>query len=333
MSVGEFVGKSAVVTGGATGIGFATAKLLAERGAGVAIVGHDAGAVHAAAEGLQKNGHQALGIVADVTSEDAMKRAFEIVEHLADLADGASLADIARRLDVNKQIAVKLLTTLERLGFVWRDNRVQRYNLTFRISNLGLRQLQKSRLLDQCAAVLKALAEQTGELVRLAIVERDEHITWVHAVAGTKRSLQIDPNYSLAVQLNAHAIAKAWLSTLPFERALKLMLRQGIAAMTPHTKVTIEAIRNDLAQAARAGFATSYEESELGVSAIAAPVMVTSLAGLRECVGAVSLAAPTHRMARPQFEACAPALIETVGRLGDIWPLEAHTLRPIPFHR
>jgi len=169
--------------------------------------------------------------------------------------------------------------------------------------------------------------------VRLAIVEHDERITWVHAVAGTKRSLQIDPNYSLAVQLNAHAIAKAWLSTLPFERALKLMLRQGIVAMTPHTKVTLDAIRADLAEAQRAGFATSYEESELGVSAIAAPVTVTSLAGLRECVGAVSLAAPIQRMGRAEFEACAPALIETVGRLGKIWPLEAHTLRPVSFHR
>jgi DNA-binding IclR family transcriptional regulator len=263
----------------------------------------------------------------------SVERAFAIVEQLADLADGASLADIARRLDVNKQIAVKLLATLERLGLLWRDDRVQRYNLTFRISNLGLRQLQKSRLLDQCAAVLKTLAERSGELVRLAIVEHDERITWVHAVAGTKRSLQIDPNYSLAVQLNAHAIAKAWLSTLPFERALKLMVRQGIVAMTPHTKVTLATIRADLAEAARTGFAASYEESELGVSAIAAPVMVTSLAGVRECVGAVSLAAPVHRMGRAEFEACAPALIETVARLGKIWPLEAHTLRPVQVHR
>ena len=263
----------------------------------------------------------------------SVERAFEIVEHLADLSDGASLADIARHLDVNKAIAVKLLATLERLGLVWRDDRVQRYNLTFRISNLGLRQLQKNRLLDQCAAVLKTLAEQTGELVRLAIVEHNERITWVHAVAGTKRSLQIDPNYSLEVQLNTHAIAKAWLSTMPFERALKLMLRQGIVAMTPHSKVTIDAIRADLTSAARTGFAASYEESELGVSAIAAPVMVTSLAGARECVGAVSLAAPTHRMGRAEFEACAPTLIETVGRLEKIWPLEAHTLHPVQLHR
>lgn len=257
----------------------------------------------------------------------SVERAFHIIEYLADLADGASLAELARHLDVNKAIAVKLLATLEGLGVVWRDDRVQRYNLTFRISNLGLRQLQKSRLLDQCAALLKGLADQTGELVRLAVVEGNESIDWVHAVAGTKRSLQIDPNYSLEICLNTHAIGKAWLSTMPFEYALKLMRRQGIVAMTQSSKTRVEALRADLELAARRGFATSFEESELGVGAIAAPIMATTLAGKRECVGAVSLAAPTNRMGPSEFEACAPLLIETVDRLGKIWPLEAHTLR------
>ena len=63
---------------------------------------------------------------------------------LADATEGASLADIARHLDVNKAIAVKLLATLERFGIVWRDDLAQLYNLTYRISNLGLRQLQKN---------------------------------------------------------------------------------------------------------------------------------------------------------------------------------------------
>ncbi|MDE2167579.1 MAG: IclR family transcriptional regulator [Alphaproteobacteria bacterium] len=257
----------------------------------------------------------------------SVERAFHVIEYLADLVDGASLADLARHLDVNKAIALRILATLEAVGVVWRDDRVQRYNLTFRISNLGLRQLQKSRLLDQCAAGLRSLADQTGELVRLAIVEVNDSINWVHAVAGTKRSLQIDPNYSLEIRLNAHAIAKAWLSTMSFDRALKLMRRQGIVALTKNSKTAVEALRADLKLAAKRRFATSYEESEMGVSAIAAPIVVTTLSGKHECVGAVSLAAPTNRMGPKAFEACAPLLIETVDRLGKIWPLEARTLR------
>ncbi len=267
----------------------------------------------------------------DRAAEDtivSVERAFEIVEMLADEGDGLSLAEIARRLDVNKAIAVKLLATLEGLGFVWRDDVAQRYQLTYRVSNLGLRQMQQSRLLDQCAPVLKALAEESGELVRLAIVEHGERITWVYAIAGAKRSVQIDPNYSLDISLNTHAIAKAWLSTLPLARALRIIKTKGVEARTVNSKTDAASIEADLKEVARRGFAANLEESEMGVVAIAAPIIVSNLQSERECVGAVSLAAPTNRMSGGDIEACAPMLLETVARLARIWPLD-RTLRPL----
>jgi len=265
--------------------------------------------------------------LADKSTSDTLlsvERAFEVIEMLADADDGITLADISRQLEVNKAIALKLLNTLEKLAVVWRDSRVQRYYLTYRISNLGLRHLQNSQLLDQCFAVLKSLAEETGELVRLAIVEPSgDRITWIQAVAGTKRSLQIDPNYSLEIGLHTHAAGKAWLSTMPFDAALKLMMQQGINQLTPYSKVSIAAIKEDLEEIARRGFATSHEENELGVSAIAAPIIAPSLAGGSECVATVSLAAPTNRMSRSDLEACGTLITETATRLAKIWPLEA----------
>ena len=257
----------------------------------------------------------------------SVERAFEIVAILADLEEGASLADIARRLDVNKAIAIKLLVTLEGLGIVWRDAVAQRYNLTYRISNLGLRQLQKTRLLDQSAAVLKGFAEETGELVRLAIVENGDRITWVYAVSGAKRTFQLEPNYTLEAYLHTTAIGKSWLATLPFELALKYMLREGMKPLTKYTKTSATAIRNELELTRKRGYATSFEESELGVIAIAAPIMVTTLTGERECVGAVSLAAPTNRMNTRELVAWSQQLLATVDRLSQIWPLEPRTMR------
>jgi IclR family transcriptional regulator, acetate operon repressor len=264
---------------------------------------------------------------ADKSSVDTLlsvERAFDVVEMLADADDGQTLADISRRMGVNKAIALKLLNTLEKLAVVWRDNRVQRYYLTYRISNLGLRHLQNSQLLDQCFAVLKALAEETGELVRLAIVEPSgDRITWIQTVAGTKRSLQIDPNYSLEIGLNTHAAGKAWLSTMPFDAALKLMMQRGIRQLTQYSKVGIAAIKEDLEESARRGFAISHEENELGVSAIAAPIIAPTLIGGSECVATVSLAAPTNRMSRNDLEACGPLITDTAAHLAKIWTLEA----------
>lgn len=66
-------GKVALITGGARGIGFATGQALVRRGASVALVDLDAGAV-AEAEG-RTGRDKAIGLVADVTDAASLERA------------------------------------------------------------------------------------------------------------------------------------------------------------------------------------------------------------------------------------------------------------------
>jgi NAD(P)-dependent dehydrogenase (short-subunit alcohol dehydrogenase family) len=66
-------GKVALVTGGARGIGYATAQTLIDRGASVAIVDLHQAAVDASA--AQLHATKAIGIAADVTDRGAMQRA------------------------------------------------------------------------------------------------------------------------------------------------------------------------------------------------------------------------------------------------------------------
>lgn len=70
----------ALVTGGSSGIGYATAQLLRDRGAEVAICGRRADALDVAASELG-----ALAIVADVSREEEVKRMVERV--IAELGD------------------------------------------------------------------------------------------------------------------------------------------------------------------------------------------------------------------------------------------------------
>lgn len=252
----------------------------------------------------------------------AVERALQLVELLAEAADGLSLAEISRELIVNKAIAVRLLETLEHAGYIWRDDVAQRYHLTYRISNLGLRQLQQSGLLGQCTSILEHLAERTGELVRLSIVESGERITWIYAVVGTRRSLRIDPNFNFEVSLHSHATGKAWLMTLPEKRVLQLLKRSGMSSLTKHTSTDVKALQAELEVARRRGFAVTFEENEIGVMAVAAPVVAPRLSGVRECVGVVSVAAPTNRMTRADIEACGPLAAEAASRLALMWPLD-----------
>jgi NAD(P)-dependent dehydrogenase (short-subunit alcohol dehydrogenase family) len=72
----ELSGKVALVTGGARGIGLATARALHARGASVAIVDLQREAAEVAAAGIDST--RALGLEADVTDEDAVAEAVEV---------------------------------------------------------------------------------------------------------------------------------------------------------------------------------------------------------------------------------------------------------------
>jgi NAD(P)-dependent dehydrogenase (short-subunit alcohol dehydrogenase family) len=64
-TAGEFTGLAALVTGGASGIGLATARMLAGRGARVAVLDRNAA----------YGGHGLVSVIADVTDDEAVRRA------------------------------------------------------------------------------------------------------------------------------------------------------------------------------------------------------------------------------------------------------------------
>lgn len=76
----NFAGKVALITGGASGLGWGAAKVLAERGARVALLGRTESSLDKAVAKLQAKGYEALGVTADVSRADEMKKALEEVE-------------------------------------------------------------------------------------------------------------------------------------------------------------------------------------------------------------------------------------------------------------
>jgi NADP-dependent 3-hydroxy acid dehydrogenase YdfG len=79
MSYENLAGRTAVVTGAASGIGEATAVLLAAQGARVALLARRAERLESVAGKIRADGGQALAVVADVTDDASVAAAVESV--------------------------------------------------------------------------------------------------------------------------------------------------------------------------------------------------------------------------------------------------------------
>ena len=84
---GRFAGAVVLVTGGASGIGRATAARAAAEGAAVAILDRNAEGASSFAAELARKGHRAVAVVADVTRDEEIGRAvMEAIEKLGPIS-------------------------------------------------------------------------------------------------------------------------------------------------------------------------------------------------------------------------------------------------------
>jgi DNA-binding IclR family transcriptional regulator len=249
-----------------------------------------------------------------------VRRTLAVLEMLADAGDGLSLSEVARRLDVNKNIALRILTTLEEENYLYRHVETKHYFAGFKVSNIGLRVLSRNRLHQQCQPMVRQLAEECGELVLLSVMDHGEP-RWVMAAVGKRQRLQVDPVTPLAP--HATATGKAWLSTLP-DAEVARRVEGRLDALTPFTVTTLPALLAQLGEIRRSGIALSNQENETGVAAVAAPIFTPESGAEREarrCVGFVSITAPVSRATTADFARFGDLVRAASGRLGEAWPL------------
>ncbi|HEX3548134.1 MAG TPA: SDR family NAD(P)-dependent oxidoreductase [Mycobacterium sp.] len=91
-----FEGRAAVITGGASGIGFATAREFARRGARVVLADIDQSALDDAVSQMRADGTEAHGVVCDVRNLDDVTRladeAFRLLEEVHVVFNNAGIA-------------------------------------------------------------------------------------------------------------------------------------------------------------------------------------------------------------------------------------------------
>ena len=245
----------------------------------------------------------------------ALDRGLSLLEHLAAHPDGLPLALMASELDIPLSACHRLLGELQRRGYVRQKRKQGDYVLTTKVVSLGLGYLSNAGIVDIAEPLLARIAQRSGELVRLSIVDEDR-LTWVAKSQGTHQGLHYDPDMGMDARLSCTASGHAWLLTLSDERALDLVTRQGFgtpADYGPKAPTTVKALLGFLHAARVRGYAQIDEVFAPGMSAIAVPVLRR-----QEAIGVISIAGPRARLTTARMHEIAPLLLAAAAELGPI---------------
>ncbi|MCW1841047.1 IclR family transcriptional regulator [Prosthecomicrobium hirschii] len=244
-----------------------------------------------------------------------------VFEAMADARHAHRLTDLAQRLDAPKSSVQRLLEHLAAEGWVEQDPSTEQYRLTLRLAVLGQRFMQTAGIADATDGILRNVARQTAELVRLTLVD-DDRLVWIGSAQGAPPGLVYQPSMGGRIVSYATANGKAWLATLTDEEACRIALRDGLgqpsAEVGPRALTTIEGLVGALARVRAQGFATAEEEAEAGVAAVAVAVIDPATG---RALGATSVAGPVMRLSPARRPAMVAALTAAATELARVWPL------------
>jgi IclR family acetate operon transcriptional repressor len=238
-----------------------------------------------------------------------------VLEAFAEQPDGISLARLSARLGFGKASLSKILATLEREGFVRQDRVTAQFQLGWRLLALAFGHAQRVGIPAVCLPILQQLADETDELVQLAIVERDQ-VLFVAKAEGQGQRLRMLPLVGLAAPLHATASGKVWLASLPRPEAARLLARRGLPRLGPRTITSRPRLLAQLEEVRRRGYAIVDEELVESGRAVAAPIWNAG-----RVVGAVAVSGPAFRLPLTKLHRMAERVKRAAADLAAIWPL------------
>ena len=225
--------------------------------------------------------------MAEATGTQAIDRAAQLLVSVVESAQPPSVGELAQQAGLPKSTTSRLVSALERQGLVQRlgeRGRLTAGPVLLRYANRDV----SSTLVELAAPSLRRLADASGETINLAVrgVDGVEHL----AQEDTAHFVGVTDWVGRRVAFELAANGKVFLAF------------GGLQDLTP-----------ELRRVRSRGYATSVDELELGLSALAAPVFGSS----GEALAALSISGPSARLTSDRIAELAPLLMAEATALAE----------------
>jgi DNA-binding IclR family transcriptional regulator len=211
---------------------------------------------------------------------------------LAELRDRPSLSvtEGAQLLGVAPSTAHRLLTTLSAHEFVVQETSTRRYRTGPRLLEIALSTLGTVDMRQVAWSHLVALAAEVRETASLLVLEGDQ-VRFLDSAEGPEL-VRVANRTGDVLPAHLTSAGKAMLAGMPEPELLRAYPDARIPATSGESGMSREELFDELAQVREDGYATSFERSAAGLSAVAVPI--TDLTG--NPMAAIAVSVPASRL-------------------------------------
>lgn len=200
----------------------------------------------------------------------AVRKAFDLLRHVAESRQPLRLSELARDLGFSKSTTYGLVQALLNVNALGYDGRIKKYSLGPAILDLVFSTWNYIHIQEFSQPYLNDLRDRIGEAVFLGGLSL--HRTIVLAAADSDRPMKISAPPGTTLPIMAGAIGKIFLSRFSDTEALDLIRHKKLKRYTPHSIVNPEDYIAVLQSVRENGYAWDNEEYLPGVRAIATDI-------------------------------------------------------------
>ena len=217
-------------------------------------------------------------------------------------------SELADLLGLSRPTVSRLCRTLLELGYLDRDERIERYFIGPAAVALGYPYLASIALRSHARPAMQALANQVRGAVSIGVA-MDLDIVYVETCAYQRGTLA-RPDVGALRSVAGTAIGRAWLYSLD-EEARKEVLRQLRTQRPDEMALCAAGIEESLSKQPRRGFAVNFGDAGFGVQGVALSSRIRQ--GTRNLI--FNCAVPgTHMRPQELVATVGPRLVELVRR-------------------
>lgn len=248
---------------------------------------------------------------ANGTKPNAVAKALSIIETIQQARGSLSLKELAARLGMNKSTVHHLAATLTQRGFLSQESATRKYNIGLHLVEIGQAHLDQLDVRVTARPFMERLSRDVGEIVYLVVLDRCD-IVCVDKIDGLCQSGALRCNFYIGMRTSPHSTAagKVLLAFLPEEKADEIIARRGMPARTQFTITDPRHFKEHLVRVRKQGFAYGFQEHEMGLQCVAAPIFNQS----GQCRAALGVSGPLTRVTRELMEGTLKPAVVTAAR-------------------